>query len=163
MKNSYFVFFAAMLFSCSTDNGNSVDSVDSDDSDIPDSIDLIVGTWTESGQGTVSNDGTNQFSEYDYFCVTLGRFTFNEEGAFSIETFDGPDDECFSTGVITGTWDNEVESYLIKILTDTSDDSQAGQQANIKIEFPDSNRMQWIFPSNSEGIDYSYEEYVRVE
>ena len=141
-----------ILFSCSSDNENDSES-----------IDLIIGTWTELGQGTVSDDGTNQFSEYDYFCVTLGRFSFNEDGTFNIETFDGPDDGCFSTGVITGTWENQGESYLIRVVTDSSNGPETGQQANIRIEFPNENTMLWIFQSDLEGIDYSYEEYIRLE
>ena len=150
MKKTLFILFTLILFSCSSDNDS-------------ESFDLIIGTWTELGQGIVSDDGTTQFSEYDGFCVTLGRFSFNEDGTFNIETFDGPDDGCFSTGILTGIWKNQGESYLIEVLTDSSSESETGQKANIRIEFPNENRMQWVFQSVSDGSDYRYEEDTRLE
>jgi len=125
--------------------------------------DLIIGTWTERGVGAVLNDGTTQFSEYDYFCVTKGRFSFMEDGSFRVETFDGPNHDCFSTGVLTGSWENQGESYFLKIITDTSDTPETGEEANVNIVFPDSNTMHWIFENESEEVDYSFDEYARVK
>ena len=154
MRDFFILFFLSILLSCSSDDENS-NGLESDD--------LIIGTWTELGGGNILDDGTDQFSEYDYFCVTLGRFSFQTDGSFRIETFDGPDDGCFSTGVVTGTWENQGNTYLISVVTDTSNESEAGQEANIQIEFPTTDRMQWIFQVDSNGIDYEYEIYTRVE
>ena len=160
MKQVRIYFLVLFIISCNNDDSNDTNIDDNNESE---SVDLIVGTWTELGQGSVSDNGTDQFSEYDYFCVTLGRFSFTEDGNFRIETFDGPDDGCFSTGILTGTWVNQGESYLFKVDTDSSDEPLTGQQVDINIEFPDENKMRWIFQSESEGIDYSYEDYVRLE
>lgn len=132
------------------------------------STDQIVGTWTELGRGEVFDDGTDEFSEYDYFCVTLGRFTFENDGSFRIETFSPSsgmvsDENCISQGVITGTWENQGDTYLIVVITDPSNESEAGMEANIQIEFPTNDRMKWIFQVDRNGIDYEYEIKTRLE
>ncbi len=158
MKNTLLILFTLILFSCSSDNDDNNDS---------ESLDPIIGTWTEIGQGTVSDDGTDQFSEYDYFCVTLGRFSFNDDRSFRIETFSessgiAGDENCTSTGILIGTWENNGENYLFNIESDSSNEPESGQ-AEIKIEFPNENQMEWIFDSESDGIDYTYELYEKVE
>lgn len=158
MKNILVVLFTIILFSCSSENENNNDS---------ESFDPIIGTWTELGQGTVSDEGTKQFSEYDYFCATLGRFSFEEDGSYRIETYSesngiAGDENCTSTGILIGTWENNGEYYLLIIESDSSNDPESGQ-AEIKIEFPDENQMEWIFDSESDGIDYTYELYEKVE
>lgn len=150
MKQLKIYLLTLLIISCSKDDTN-------------EPPDPIIGTWTELGEGIVLSDGTNQFSEYDYFCVTLGRFSFKKDGSFRIETFDGPDDGCFSTGVVTGTWENQKESYFLKIMTDSSDTPEIGEEANLKIEFPDKNTMHWIYETESEEVGYSYGEFKRVE
>ncbi|WP_158975343.1 hypothetical protein [Cellulophaga sp. L1A9] len=149
-------FLAIILLFVSCNKENSTDTVQNDP---------IIGTWTELGRGDVFDDGKDEFSEYDYFCVTLGRFAFDADGTFRIETFDGPDDGCFSTGILTGTWENNVTFYSFKIVTDTSRDPEPDQESSLKIDFPSSNEMRWISleNSNTENIDYSYEIYTRVE
>lgn len=159
MRNLLIIFFVTILHSCSSDNENANDS---------ESTDQIVGTWTELGRGDVLDDGTDEFSEYDYFCVTLGRFTFEDDGSFRIETFSetsgiAGDENCTSIGVLTGTWENQGDTYLIVVTTDTSNESEVGTEADIQIEFPTTERMQWIFQVDSNGIDYEYEIYTRVE
>jgi len=152
MKKFTICFLAILVMACSKDDAS--DSTQTD---------LIIGTWTEVGTGALLNDETTQFSEYDYFCVTKGRFSFKEDGSFRVETFDGPDDDCFSTGVLTGTWGNQGESYYFKIITDTSDTPETGEEGDVNIVFPDSDTMRWIFENESEEVDYSFEEYARVE
>ncbi|WP_419211565.1 DUF5004 domain-containing protein [Maribacter sp. X9] len=154
MKNSLFLFLSIIFFACSSDKTTT---------DEPKTIDSIVGIWTELGRGDVLDDGTDQFSEYNYFCATLGRYSFEADGTFRIETFDGPDDNCSSTGVLTGKWENTEERYLISVVTDTSNESAAGQESNIEIEFPTDSLMQWIFQVDSPSIDYEYELFTRVE
>tara|TARA_R110000751_G_scaffold177128_1_gene283435 strand:+ start:107 stop:874 length:768 start_codon:yes stop_codon:yes gene_type:complete len=126
-------------------------------------IDPIVGVWTEKGNGTVFLDGSEDFSPYTYFCITLGRFTFENDGTFEIKTFDGPDDGCFSTGVLTGTWIKNGDLYTLKAVSDTAENSEAGQEAELRILFPNDSQMQWISESDSAEIDYSYELYELVE
>ena len=140
-------------------------SCNNNDNDDPQSSDLLVGTWTELGYGTVSDTGDVQFFEYDYFCVTLGRFAFEADGTFRVETFDGPDNNCVSTGVITGTWEKTSGNlYLITILTDSSvDDPLTGEQTTIPIEFPNKNRVRFIYQVDENGIEYEYEEFTRVD
>lgn len=125
--------------------------------------DSIVGVWTEKGKGTVYNNGTEEFSPYDYFCVTLGRFVFESNGTFEISTFDGPDDGCLSTGVLTGTWIKNGELYTLKVISDTSANSEAGQEAELRILFPNDTQMEWVSESDSAEIDYSYELFELVE
>jgi hypothetical protein len=149
-------FLAIILLFVSCNKENSTDTVQNDP---------IIGTWTELGRGDVFDDGTNVFSQYDYFCATLGRFAFDADGTFRIETFDGPDDGCFSTGILTGTWENNETFYSFKIVTDTSRDPEPDQESSLKIDFPSSNQMRWISPeeNSAENIDYSYEIYTKVE
>lgn len=134
-----------------------------DDASDSGKTDLIVGTWNPSGRGTIYSDGASQFYGHKYFCTTQGNYSFKKDGSFRVETFDGTENDCFSTGVTTGTWENQGESYHFKIITDTSDTSDEGNGANITIQFPDSDTMRWIFENDSEEVDYSFEEYVRVE
>ncbi len=150
MKKTLFILLIILIISCNNDDNSQSD-------------DPIIGTWTELGCGNVLDNDTVEFTEYDYFCVTLGRFTFENNGNFRIETFDGPDDGCFSTGILTGTWENLGDTYLFRIITDTSDEPEEGEEGNIKIEFPSNNRMQWIYEVNQNGIDYEFFEFTKIE
>lgn len=150
MKQLKIYLLALLIISCSKDDTN-------------ESPEPIIGTWAQFGEGIMFGDGTNQFHEYEYYCDTLGHFSFKKDGSFRAETFDGPDDGCFSTGVVTGTWENQGESYFLKIMTDSSDTPEIGEEANLKIKFPDKNTMHWIYETESGEVDYSYDEFKRVE
>lgn len=124
--------------------------------------DLLIGTWMESSSGVVDNDGTDEFNLENDYCTLQNRYSFRKDGSFRVETFDGAENDCFSTGVATGTWENQGESYFFKIITNTSDTSDEGINTNITIQFPDSDTMRWIFNPNAEAEGYAYEEYTRV-
>ncbi|MGJ8716426.1 MAG: hypothetical protein ACSHXG_15075 [Maribacter stanieri] len=129
-------------------------------------IDPIVGVWTEKGNGTVFLDSSEDFSPYTYFCATLGRYTFENDGTFEIKTFDGPDDNCISTGITTGTWEKNEDYYNFKVLSIINQDSEnveAGQENSLQINFISNNQMQWIYPKDSDTINYTYELFERVE
>ncbi len=153
MKKALLLLFTVLCISCNNNDNNN-----------PESTDLIVGTWTEIGYGTISDTNDVEFFEYDYFCATLGRYVFNGDGTFRVETFDGPDNNCTSTGVVTGTWEKIGNtSYLISILSDTSDDDpQTGREVTVRVEFPSNDRMQFIYEINQGGIAFEYDEYSRL-
>ena len=153
MKKIIIYFLAILVVACSKDDTSESTQTD-----------LLIGIWMESGSGVVDiDDGTDEFFPYDDYCTLQSRFIFNRDGSFRVETFDGTENDCFSTGVTTGTWENQGESYHFKIITDTSDTSDEGNGANITIQFLDSDTMRWIFENDSEEVDHSFEEYVRVE
>jgi hypothetical protein len=151
MKQLKVCLLAFLVMACSKDEANNSTRAD-----------LLIGTWMESSSGVVDNDGTDEFNPYDDYCTLQSRYSFHKDGSFRVETFDGTENDCFSTGVATGTWENQGESYFFKIVTDTSDSSDEGSSANITIQFPDSDTMRWIFKPNTEAEGYAYEEYTRV-
>ncbi|GAB4514376.1 MAG: hypothetical protein Tsb004_22380 [Allomuricauda sp.] len=126
--------------------------------------DMIVGMWRISGGGIVYSDESDEYYyENEDFCTLKSRFSFKDDGTFRVETFDGSENDCISTGVLTGTWENQGESYFFKIITDTSATPEEGSSANITIQFPDSDTMRWLEESESEAVDYFFEEYIRAE
>ncbi|MCK0161693.1 lipocalin family protein [Allomuricauda sp. F6463D] len=151
MERFIICFLALLVVACSKDEAS--DSKQND---------LLIGTWMESSSSVVVNDGTDEFFPYDDYCTLQSRFIFNKDGSFKVETFDGTQNDCFSTGVTTGTWENQGESYNFKIISDTSDTSDEGSSANITIQFPDSDTMRWIFNPSTQDEGYTYEEYTRV-
>lgn len=125
--------------------------------------DPIIGVWTEVGGGTVYSDGTEVFTEFDDPCTKLGRYIFKGDGTFEIRTYDGPADACFITGEITGTWERNGDYYHLRIISDTSENSEAGREADLRIIFPSYNQMQLVFENESDLINYGYEQYELVE
>lgn len=152
MKIIIIYFLVILVVACSKDDTSESTQTD-----------LIVGTWRISGSGTVYKDGSSQYYSNGDFCTLKSRYSFNNDGTFKVETFDGSENDCFSTGVLTGTWENQGESYHLKIVTDTSDTPETGEEGDVNIVFPDSDTMRWLEQSASEEVDYSFEEYVRVE
>lgn len=152
MKHLKICLLTLLIVACSKDDAS--DSTQTD---------LIVGTWRISGSGTVYNDGSSQYYSNGDFCTLKSRYSFNDDGTFRVETFDGSENDCFNTGVLTGTWENQGESYYFKIITDTSDTPETDEEGEVNIVFPDSDTMRWIFENESEEVDYSFEEYTRVE
>lgn len=157
MKKPFFIilfYISLAIISCSKDNNsNSPEELD----------DLIVGIWNQPGQGTVLNDGTDNYSIYTYQCAFEGRWTFESNGNFQIITFDGPDNECFETGTVTGTWEKiNNEEYKFMVLSDSNGNNE-NTTATLELIFVNSNAMRFVFPSEAENIDYSYEQYERIE
>ena len=154
MKKLLLLALALIIGACST-------------SDSPDQ-DQIIGVWKPIRDVEVYKNGTEEI-DLPSVCELKNRFTFKEDGTFTITDFPESDDPNCEENVgnlyLSGEWMKISESKYRFEFTCMMPDCEKITEIPDEITFPNSNIMIVRFNESDpeEDVDYYYTELSRVQ